>query len=244
MKLSIVIPTKNEESLLPNLLESIRRQTFTDFEMIVADAGSTDRTREIASTYGATIVDGGLPGPGRNKGAAVAQGEVVVFFDADVVLPHRDFLKDCLQEMQGRKLDVATCRVHAQDGRLIDHMLHGAYNMYTLATERFLPHAPGFCLFATRAIHERMKGFDEEVVFAEDHDYVQRAKKQGGRFGILRGHKIPVSIRRLAKEGRLKLALKYMYTEARMIVRGPFKNKMPFHYEFANFQKKKEKKGE
>ncbi len=239
MFVSVVIPTKNEELFLPNLLESLRQQSFTDFEIIVADAFSTDRTREVARSFGARVVDGGLPGPGRNRGAAVARGTVIFFFDADVVLPHPDFLKDCVQEMEERALDVTTCRVHAQEGRIVDHAMHGAYNLYTVATERIRPHAPGFCLIARRMAHEFIHGFDEDVVFAEDHDYVQRAKRAGFVFGILRKHKIPVSLRRLHKEGRFHIALKYLFTEIRMLTVGPFKHRMPFEYEFGKFDKTK-----
>lgn len=237
MKLSIVIPTKNEEILLPKLLSSIREQSFQDYEIIVADAKSTDRTRLIAASYGARVVDGGMPGPGRNRGAEAAQGEFVAFFDADVVLPQSFFLHDCLQEMWEKGLDVATCRVHAHEGSMVDRVLHGAYNAYTIAVEKMLPHAPGFCLFVKRRTHEDIAGFDEDVVFAEDMDYVQRANKAGWAFGIMRRQKIPVSVRRLDKEGRVHLAAKYLYTEIHMITRGPFKHRIPFSYEFANFKR-------
>ena len=50
MKLSIVIPTLNEEEFLPTLLSCLKHQTFKDFEVIVADAGSKDNTVEIAIT--------------------------------------------------------------------------------------------------------------------------------------------------------------------------------------------------
>ena len=63
MKISIIIPTYNEEEYLPKLLESIKSQDFTDYEVIVADAQSNDNTREIAKEYGCVVVEGGLPGP-------------------------------------------------------------------------------------------------------------------------------------------------------------------------------------
>ena len=52
MIISIIIPTYNEEEYLPVLLDSIKKQSYTDYEIIVADANSTDRTREIAEEYG------------------------------------------------------------------------------------------------------------------------------------------------------------------------------------------------
>jgi glycosyltransferase involved in cell wall biosynthesis len=231
MKLSIVIPTKNEETLLPKLLSSIREQSFTDYEIIVADAGSTDETRRLAASFGARVVEGGMPGPGRNRGAEQATGELILFFDADVILPSKHFLRDVVEEMQRKAFDVATCRVRAHEGKIIDHAMHEAYNVYTLATEKVLPHAPGFCLFARRQAHNGISGFDEEVVFAEDHDYVRRAKKAGFRFGVLRKTRIDVSIRRLEKEGRMGLTVKYVFGELYMLTRGPFK-RMPFRYEF------------
>ena len=59
--LSIIIPTLNEESYLPKLLNSIKKQDFQDYEMIVADAGSKDKTIEIALASGCKISSGGLP---------------------------------------------------------------------------------------------------------------------------------------------------------------------------------------
>lgn len=79
MIFSIVIPTYNEEEYLPKLLESIKMQSYDDYEIIVADANSNDRTREIAEEYGCIVVEGGLPAVGRNNGAKVAKGEIILF---------------------------------------------------------------------------------------------------------------------------------------------------------------------
>jgi glycosyltransferase involved in cell wall biosynthesis len=64
-----VIPAKNEALLLPRLLDSLEKQvTRHVWKVVVADANSLDKTREIATTHGATVVKGGMPGPGRNAG--------------------------------------------------------------------------------------------------------------------------------------------------------------------------------
>ena len=60
-KISIIIPTLNEEDYLSLLLESIKQQNFKDYEIIVVDASSTDDTLKIAQNYGCSIVGGGLP---------------------------------------------------------------------------------------------------------------------------------------------------------------------------------------
>lgn len=229
-QLTIVIPTKNEEDHLPRLLEWIRKQSFRDYHVIVSDANSTDRTREIAADFGATVVAGGMPGVGRNAGAGHATGEWVLFLDADVIFSSKHFLAVCLEEIEEQRLDIATCKVKPQTSRHIDRALHEAYNAYAIATEKIRPHAPGFCIFAKRGAHRAISGFDEEVTFAEDHDYVQRAVKKGYRFGVLRRCPIVVSVRRLDKDGRLAIALKYVYSELRTIVKGPFKGDEPFEY--------------
>jgi glycosyltransferase involved in cell wall biosynthesis len=236
MRLSIVIPTKNEENYLPRLLESIRKQAFSDYEVIVADAGSSDRTREIAQGFGAKVVEGGLPGPGRNRGAEAAQGERLLFLDADVILPSANFLTDMVQEMDERNVDVATTRWTPDPVSTIDHAIYGFYNTYTLATERLLPHAMGCCILIKRELFERLKGFDEAVLFAEDHDLARRAVALGARFGVMRRHKLLVSVRRFVKDGRFGFALKCLYTELHMVAKGPLR-KLPFTYEFAHFDR-------
>ncbi len=229
-RISVVIPTKNEEKLLPRLLQSLRSQTLHDVEIIVADAGSTDRTVEIAKSFDAIVVKGGMPGMGRNAGARKAKGDIIAFFDADVLLTSTKFLSDCIQEMDRKKLDVATCKVRPLSRLPIDRAFHEAYNAYVIATEKIRPHAPGFCILVRRDAHEAIGGFDESVVFAEDHDYVQRAAKAGYRFGLLRSHPIAVSVRRLEKDGRLAIALKYIFTEMKMLANGAIKE-LDFDYD-------------
>lgn len=235
MQLSIVIPAKNEELLLPRLLASIRAQHFTDYEIILADAHSTDETVRKAAAFGVHVVEGGMPGPGRNRGAEHARGEYLLFLDADVLLLEETFLEDGLKEMRDRELDVGTCRVSALHGTPTDRAFHEAYNIYTLAIQPLLVHATGSCLWVKRSIHERLGGFDEVVVFAEDHDYARRAKKSDFKVGILRKHKIAISTRRYRKEGMVQIAAKFVFSELYMLTLGSFK-RLPFKYEFGEFE--------
>ncbi len=229
-RVSIIIPTKNEENMLPKLLDTVRSQTYKDYEVIVADAHSTDKTAEVAQQFGAKVVEGGMPGPGRNKGAVAAQGEILVFFDADVQMPSSHFLGDCIAEMDRKGLDVASCKVKPLSRKPVDKAMHEIYNAYAVATEKIKPHAPGFCILVRRHAHEGIKGFDEEIVLAEDHDYVQRAKKLGHNFGLLKSHPISVSVRRLEKDGRLVLAIKYLFAELHIMTIGKIKKEL-FEYE-------------
>src|ERR1700722_20305548 len=102
--ISIIIPSLNEEKYLPATLESIKRQDFKDCEIILADAGSTDKTLEIAAQYGCRVIEGGLPARGRNNGAQVAKGDILFFLDADSMLPD-GFLSKVIAEFNERKLD-------------------------------------------------------------------------------------------------------------------------------------------
>ncbi len=84
---SIVIPTLNEERDLPTAMEAIAQQTFRDFEVVVVDSGSSDKTREIAVKEGARVVDyPGRPMGARWKGFAESKGDLILFLDADQVL--------------------------------------------------------------------------------------------------------------------------------------------------------------
>lgn len=230
--LSIVIPTFNEEKCLPFLLQSLETQSFQDFEIIVADNNSTDLTTTIAQAYGAQIVSGGLPGKGRNCGAAIAKGDIILFLDADVILPDACFLENIISEFQDKGYGVATCQIHPISDRRIDLTLHQTYNLYMLLTANFFPHAPGFCIIVNSQIHNLIKGFDEEIKLAEGSDYVQRASKIS-KFGILNSQKIRVSVRRLDRDGRFNIAAKYILAGLHMYLLGNVKSDI-FKYTFGH----------
>ncbi len=212
---SIIIPTYNEERHLPDLLRSIRAQAFDDYEIIVADNHSKDTTRTIAAEHGAQVVDGGLVARGRNNGAAAAKGDVLIFFDADVVLPDPWFLHSTVTEFRERKLGAATCKITPLSDKTVDKVFHELYNQFMAITASFRPHAPGFCIFARRDVHEQLGGFDETITLGEDTDYVDRAGK-ADTFGVLKSARIPVSVRRFERDGRLNIAVKYLLTEFHM----------------------------
>lgn len=233
--LTIVIPTKNEEDYLPILLSSIRQQSYQPQEIIVADAHSTDRTPEIAAQFGARVVEGGMPGPGRNRGAEIAKTEYILFLDADVELQDPEMLEQMMGEMLERNLDLATCDVLPLSTKRIDHVIHGLYNRYSRFLAETRPHAPGFCLLVRRAIHQKIGGFDESVVFCEDHDYAQRIARIGS-FGVLNAA-VPVSVRRLDRDGRMNIAVKYVLAEAHLVTFGPIKSNL-FNYSFGHSKKR------
>ena len=237
---SIVIPTKNEEKFIPFLLRDIKKQTLQPEKIIVADAHSTDKTPEIAKKFGCKIVEGGLPGIGRNRGADAVTSDFIVFLDADSQIISNTFFQDAFNEINERHLDIASCDIVPYEGTRIDIWMLETYNLYAKITENIKPHAPGMCIFISKKIHKKIKGFDERVLLAEDMDYVQRGARFG-TFGILRSIEISTSTRRFRKDGHFKTIIKYILTELHMSTLGSVKTDI-FKYRFGYEDLDKKKK--
>ena len=96
-RVSFIMPTLNVEPLLDNVLSSITRQSYPRdrYEIILADAQSTDRTREIAQRYGVVVLndDGKNMEEGKRLALRHATGEYIVFMDADNELTHADYIQ-------------------------------------------------------------------------------------------------------------------------------------------------------
>lgn len=232
--ISIIIPTLNEEKYLPHLLHSIRNQTVNPAEVIVADNSSSDKTKDIALSFGCKVVSGGYPGKGRNTGARVAKQKLLLFLDADVVLPP-DFLEKTFCEFRIKRLDIATCYIKPVSQNQVDHLIYNLADFYIWLTKEFFSQANGFCIFVKRQVHQKIGGFDEDIVLAEDFDYVKRAKNVG-KFDLLESSRIFVSTRRLEEDGRLKVGLKYLALQFYLLVKGGVRSDI-FKYKLGNHTK-------
>lgn len=234
--LSIIIPTLNEEKYLPLLLASIRKQDFKDYEVIVADAGSKDKTLEIARKYGAKITKGGLPAKGRNQGAKIAKGNIFLFLDAEAVLPER-FLKKVLLEFRERKLGIASCGLEPITKNKAYRILHDIlYNWPVRLLENVFPYTSNFIL-VRREIHEKIQGFDQGITLGEDHAYGREAAKIA-KFGFLKLSKLTLLPRRFEHEGWLTISAKYYFCNLYNIFFGNVRSNI-FKY---NLEKRKKKK--
>src|SRR4051812_12252844 len=85
LSISAVVPCYNGEVFLAEALESISRQSRRVDEIIVVDDGSTDRSAEVAESWGATVIRQPNRGEGaaRNRGIEAAKGDVIAWLDAD-----------------------------------------------------------------------------------------------------------------------------------------------------------------
>ena len=103
-RISFIIPTLNAEAILENCLAAIARQIYPreKIEIILADAHSTDRTREIGKQYGAIILDDNGKNMEEGKRLALqhATGDYIVFVDADNEITHPDYLELAVQALQ------------------------------------------------------------------------------------------------------------------------------------------------
>ena len=219
---SIIIPSFNEEKYLPKLLNCIKNQTYKDYEIIVADAGSTDNTRNIAKKFGCKLAKGGMPAVGRNNGAKIAKGGILLFLDADSLID-KNFLKNSLKDMQDRKLDVAGSYLYPVTGKLIDKIFLSIFNAWAYLTQYYYPNACGTGIFCKKSLHNKAKGFDESIRLSEDMDYVRRCGKYG-KFRLIKNSRVMYSMRRYDKEGRLKVGLKLLLSAFYRILFGEIKS--------------------
>ena len=224
--LSIIIPTHNEENYLPKLLKCIKKQSYKDYEIIIGDAFSTDRTIEIAKNCGCRIVKDAVPngGPamGRNNAAKKARGEMLLFLDADSGID-AGFISTALKEIKERNLDVAGTFINPIGNKPADKFLLGTFNLWIYINQIIAPHAVGSGIFCKKRLHDKIKGFDESIKVAEDMDYVKRAGKHG-KFRILNKVKLNFSMRRFDNEGRLAVGLKNFFGAVHRIFYGEIRS--------------------
>lgn len=214
MKYSVLIPTLNEENYIGILLQSLVDQEFKDFEVIVIDANSEDKTKEAVEKFKDKLylqfVVSSKRGISfqRNYGAKLAKAEHLIFFDADVA-PEPNFISKVDAYIQKSPVDVLTSWNVPISDKLVDEFLYWAFNRFYLETvkNRF-PAAVGTFIYVKKSSFDAVKGFHEEVRLAEDFDLVRRMFKEGYKYALLKDPKIKFSVRRLEKEGRVQFVWK------------------------------------
>lgn len=216
-KISIIIIAKNEEKHLPELLHSLSEQNLQDFELIIVDSDSKDRTREIAHQKAGDFRDfkyldlGTARGPAyaRNRGVEIASHERLLFLDADTKLSP-DFLDKLTLELAQKNPDIASCPLRITEKKWSSNFGAIILNFFMRYTKPFYSSAYGACLISTKTVHEGLSGFREDLAICEDCNYVKRARKElKSRFIILS----PIfysSNRRAVSDGQIMVFLKYI----------------------------------
>ena len=240
-KLSIVIITLNEQERLPRLLNDLAMQSWKDFEIIHVDSNSDDATvalsKDQASRFPAyrviEMTERGVS-LGRNKGAAAARGERLLFLDADTRLAP-SFLEVAMRNLENATADIGIVLVSSEGLPLLQKLGFGAFNFGIRLTKRLFPTAIGACLFSTRLTHRAVGGFDERIQLCEDCDYVLRASRLKGHTQIIVSQKFRFDPRRLDQDGLFATGLTYLKANLLRLVSGELRNQ-EIAYQFGHYK--------
>ncbi|MCC0176632.1 glycosyltransferase [Waterburya agarophytonicola K14] len=185
-KVSVIIPSYNCDRYLPEAIDSVLRQTYKNYEIIVIDDGSTDNTSAAIKPYLAKIryvyQDNQGVSAARNCGLALAEGELIAFLDADDL-----FLPDKLQQQvavfeQHPDLAIVNSGYHViqEDGEVVMDVERW-HEIPDLTPEVWLLHKPvlpSVMMFRKEWL-ERVGGFDPRFSSSEDVEVVLRMVIQG-----------------------------------------------------------------
>jgi glycosyltransferase involved in cell wall biosynthesis len=183
--ISFVVPAHNEEALLARTLASIHvaaKAAGADYELIVVDDASTDCTAQIALEHGARVVRVAARqiSAVRNAGAREATGDLLVFVDADTILPP-ETLAAALAALRAGAIGGGARIAFDEPVPLWAHLTAALIIGYM----RLRRWAAGCFVFVRREAFVAVGGFDEEV-FAAEELILSQALKQQGKFVILR----------------------------------------------------------
>jgi len=204
--ISVVIPTFNEEKYIEGTLRALKEQDYDEeFEVIIGDSYSTDRTVELAQSYGArvTCMEKRSPGAGRNAGARAARGDVLLFLDADTV-PSRNLLRVFDQAFrEDERLIAATCRVYPSIDSGVTVLGAVFLNDFFVRLSIFLGQGffPGICFACRKGVFESIGGYREDLKVAEDLEFSSRLSQVKGKFKFITETYVVTSTRRYEKWG-------------------------------------------
>lgn len=186
--ISIIIPTLNEESVIGETLKRLKVGLGkTEFEIIVSDGGSSDKTVAIAKKYADRIVKekNKTIAAGRNLGAKSARGEYLVFFDADTTIPAADkFFSKTLGVFKERPKLVAltvSVRVLPEKETLADKIIFGILNFSIRVLNNVfgLGRSVGEFQMIRASAFRKLNGYNENLVAGEDHEMFYRLSRIG-----------------------------------------------------------------
>jgi glycosyltransferase involved in cell wall biosynthesis len=225
-ELTIVIPAKNEAKLLPRLLQSLLNQDYSRMRstrVLVADAGSTDGTADVAMSFRdrlpVSVIPGGLPAVGRNAGAATAESSYLLFLDADVELESASLVRRALAAARQNDLHCVTTNIICRGGSLIDRLFYLINNLFQYLSSIHQPFSTGMFMLFQRWRFEELGGFNEQAGFAED--YLLSKQVARNKFRIVRGG-VCTTNRRLQHMGHFRVARLFLKTALNSRNRGFF----------------------
>jgi glycosyltransferase involved in cell wall biosynthesis len=227
--ISVIIPTFQEKAFIGACLDSLVRQEYdrARFEIIVSDASSTDGTAAIARSSADKVVVGpkrGI-GNGRNEGALVAEGEILLFVDADTTLAP-DFLRRIEETFADAGIVGATGLARPADGNWFARFIYrGTYVLVRFFHGLGLSFFPGICAAYRASAFRAVSGFREDLGISEDLDMSRRIQRLGSCEFVARAH-ARVSTRRLDKHA-LSVILFHIVNDLRYLITGQSAREYP-----------------
>ncbi len=213
---SVIIPALNEEKFLPKLLESLSCQHFTDFEVIVVDGKSKDKTVAVASNYigkiprlSVVVADHASLPYQRNVGADKAQGEWFIFIDADTVV--YSYTLERLHAHLSQSEESFFTTWFSPDSNDINDVRLTLFGIFFFEFSKTVKRAvsPGPFTIVKKQAFQSVGGYDVEHPFLEDQDFSQRMVKSGYALSLIRETLYIWSLRRYRKEGTAKVLQAY-----------------------------------
>lgn len=200
--ISIIIPTLNEEAVLPSTLEALQEQN-SPFELFVVDGHSTDGTRECAREAGATVLQASRGRASQlNRGAKAARGDIYLFLHADTLLPP-DGLATIRETLAEPEANAGTFRLQFDEStRLL--RFYGWCTRWPWIRLCFGDRG----LFVTESAFEDVGGYPNWPIF-EDLELADRLYRHGG-FRFL-DTAVTTSARRFRRNGLLTQQLRNLY---------------------------------
>lgn len=210
---SIIIPTLNEQEYIPQLLTDLENQTFKNFEVIVVDGNSEDKTLEQANrfkdkfqSFTTFISKKRQVCTQRNFGSKKAKADWIIFMDADNRIPHY-FLQGIKYKIESLKPDILTTWVKEDTKNKKDQAIMTIANLFIEAQKNTKnPYVLEAMLCFNKHSFNNLNGFDESLAWGEGSDLLRRAVQRNMYFEVTRDPKYVYSLRRLRKQGTLKSA--------------------------------------
>jgi len=225
--ISVIIPTFQEEKYITSVLSKLNKLK-PQIEMIVVDGGSSDKTIQMAKKFANKMYQINKRGIARakNYGAKKANGDILVFLDADVH-PNLDFVKKVLRTFNDTMNVGATCNVMPLHAKSNEVFFFHFYNCLIRFVSRFRPHCQGKFFAVKKEFFQRINGFNEDLPCLEDHDLAFRLSNLG-KVVFIRDLTVYEFPRRFRKVGLLKVVITWSMDYLSFMLKGkPISNIWP-----------------